>query len=88
MVSPGAATAGTTAGTPYTGSGSTLKLGRLVMDDEPNSPSAEAVPAGKASFQAQDRMEAGMGPSAVPAAAAEEPGQGRKTHSQVRLEQT
>ena len=83
QVSPAA---GTTAGTPYTGSGSTLRLGRLVMDDEPSSPSAEAVPAGKASFQAQDRVEAGMGPRAVPAAAAEEPGQGRETHSQVRLD--
>ena len=87
-VSPGATTAATTAGTPYTGSVSTLRLGRLVMDDQPSSSSAGAVPASEASVDTQDRLEAGVGPSAVPAAAAEEPGQGRKTHSQVRVDQT
>ena len=84
-VSPGATTAVTTAGTPYTGSGSTLRLGRLLMSDQPSSPSAGAVQESKASFKPQDGTETGVGPGAVPAAAAEELGQGRETHSQVRV---
>ena len=87
-VSPGATTAATTAGTPSTGRGSTLRLGRLVMNDQPSSHSAGAVPASNASLKTQDRLDTGVGPSAVPAAAAEEAEQDRRTHSQVRVDQT